>query len=476
MLKKTSRLAIANAIYLVLLGNLAAADQPTVARPADPLYESVADEVYLQEVGERIPTDRPVTSIAAQRGEVHAVVDKKLYQLVEGQLHAIDKAPSGWRKLYALQGRLWGTAEDGVYRIDAESSSFDKVFDAPMVDLCVHNGELYGATSSDVFRFVDEEFVNIEPSSGWLSSDSTVWKADGTQVLADPVRIGPIRRMASYSGTLYLLLPGGPRLLSGPIFETDPVDWGTMPSDQLRDMRAQGSRLYFATDRGVAVLRGAALTTIAGPDGLPFEDATCLTPGASRDLWIGTTRGAVRKMGRAYQYFGADHWLPGEHVHEIAVDGSQVLIATDKGIGVIRYEPFTLRKKAEYFLRSVQQGGHQRLGFVHRLYWDHAGQRWLREISDNDGGHTAHYLAAMCFKYAVTGDEAARREAQEAFEAMRWLQTITETDGFFARSIWAVDVDQGGRGTRGSGGLPAKWYPTKDGKWLWKGDTSSALP
>jgi hypothetical protein len=25
----------------------------------------------------------------------------------------------------------------------------------------------------------------------------------------------------------------------------------------------------------------------------------------------------------------------------------------------------------------------------------------------------------------------------------------------------------------GSGGLPAKWYPTPDGKWFWKGDTSS---
>ena len=89
--------------------------------------------------------------------------------------------------------------------------------------------------------------------------------------------------------------------------------------------------------------------------------------------------------------------------------------------------------------------GHKRLGFVHQLYRDDSakGGRWLREISDNDGGHTAHYLAAMCFKYAVTRDEAARREAVDAFEAMNWLQTITGTDGFFARAIWAVDVDAG---------------------------------
>ena len=119
--------------------------------------------------------------------------------------------------------------------------------------------------------------------------------------------------------------------------------------------------------------------------------------------------------------------------------------------------------------------GHKRLGFVHQLYRDGSAKdgRWLREISDNDGGHTAHYLAAMCFKYAVTRDEAARREAVDAFEAMNWLRTITGTDGFFARAIWAVDVDQGERSTQGSGGLPAKWVTTEDGKWMWKGDTSS---
>ena len=46
----------------------------------------------------------------------------------------------------------------------------------------------------------------------------------------------------------------------------------------------------------------------------------------------------------------------------------------------------------------------------------------MREISDNDGGHTSPYLAAMSFKYAVTGDEEARKEAVESFKAMLWLE------------------------------------------------------
>src|ERR1043166_2221154 len=57
--------------------------------------------------------------------------------------------------------------------------------------------------------------------------------------------------------------------------------------------------------------------------------------------------------------------------------------------------------------------------------------------------------------------------------AMAWLDDITTKPGFIARSIWSVKGDKGQRSTRGSGGLPAKWYPTKDGLWFWKGDTSS---
>ncbi len=321
----------------------------------------------------------------------------------------------------------------------------------------------------------DGKFVDIKPKSGWLSSDTTVQMADGSQVLVDPVQIGPIERIASYSGTLYLLGHGHLRLLDGAIYVTEPVDWGTLPSREQRDVLSHGSRLLIATDRGVAVLRGAALTTLAGKNGLPYEDTTCLVPGFAGDLWIGTTTGAIRNVGHRYHYFGADHWLPGENVHAIAVDKKTVTIATDGGMGIIRYEPYTLQKKAAFFEQQVAAGGHKRLGFVHELYRDGPanGGRWLREISDNDGGHTAHYLAAKCFEYAVTHDEAARREAVEAFEAMSWLQWITGTDGFFARAIWAEKVDPGQRSTQGSGGLPAKWVPTKDGLWLWKGDTSS---
>jgi hypothetical protein len=342
-----------------------------------------------------------------------------------------------------------------------------------LVDFCVHLGGVYGATRDEVFRFDGTRFVSLRPAKGYLSSDITVVMEDFSQVLAEPVQIGPVDRIASYSGTLYLLRPGGLALLEGKTFVPDPVDWGMLPSPVTRDLLAQGSRLYVATDRGVGVLRGMAMTSLRGPDGLPYEDTTCLAEGFDGDLWIGTTRGVIRKTGDEYHHFGAQHWLPGDHVRGIAVGDKVAYIATDAGLGIIRYESYTLSKKAVYYERELEAWGFKRLGFVHKLYWAGDKEGWRREISDNDGGNTAHYLAAMTFKYAATGDERARQEAVEAFKAMVWLHDITGKPGFIARAVWSVKGDKGERSTRGSGGLPAKWYPTGDGLWLWKGDTSS---
>ena len=50
-------------------------------------------------------------------------------------------------------------------------------------------------------------------------------------------------------------------------------------------------------------------------------------------FWIGTTRGAIRMLKNEWHYFGADHWLPGDHVNDIAVGNNAVYIATDKGLG-----------------------------------------------------------------------------------------------------------------------------------------------
>src|SRR5690625_1464326 len=99
--------------------------------------------------------------------------------------------------------------------------------------------------------------------------------------------------------------------------------------------------------------------------------------------------------------------------------------------------------------------------------------KWIREITDNDGSHTAVYLAYLSYKYAVTKDQKVKEKAIEAFKAMIRLNTITEHEGFIARSILSPTGDADNPAEIGSGGLPAKWYKSSDGKWYWKGDTSS---
>lgn len=433
------------------------------------LWEPVGDNVFLQEKSEIITTAAAVTQVAHRAGRSFAVVDGKLQELKEGNLQSVPDSPVGIRKMEVIEGNVWVIASSGLYHF--ADNSWEKVSEDSFVDVCLHQGKVHVATQDAIYVYNEEKLTDIEPEGGYLSSDVTMLMEDGTQVLADPVNPGPITAIASYSGTLHILRPGKLVQLSGKVVNEHLIDWGSLPSKNTFDLLSLGSRLFVSTDRGLGVLRGASLQQIKGADGLPVEDTRELAQGFDRDLWIGTNRGAIRMLEDDWHYFGADHWLPDNQVNDIAVGEKEVLIATEGGLGIIRYEPFTLRKKADHYEKWIEQYGHKRMGFIHTLY-KYEGD-WVRSISDNDGAHTATYLSAMSYKFAVTGDEAARQEAVNSFQAMLWLERITPIDGLIARSIWSRKGDKGAMGQRGSGGLPAKWNATADSLWYWKGDASS---
>jgi len=466
-MKNLIRTALLSAFLFSLINSsLSAQDNSGIT---EKYWKPQSDDVYLQESAVRIQTEKPVQGVGLSGTRCMAIMGGRIW-LIENEKLVEDKAsPEGVKRLVSAGGDLWATSTTGLFRFG--NSAWQKVDEREFVDLCVHRGVVHAATSDEIYRLERGKFVSIKPAGGYNSSDMTVIMEDGTQIHAEPVKLGPILRLESHTGTLYVLEPVKLILFDGLMVNRDFVDWGSLPSRNTRDMISSGSRLFIATQKGIAVMRGAALSVIKGADGLPVENTTCIVRGFEDDMWIGTANGAVRMLKNEWQYFGEGQWLPDGHVNDIATGDKVVYVATNRGISILKYEPFTLLKKASFFERHINEWGHKRLGFVHMLY--RKNNEWIRHVSDNDGGNTATYLAAMSYKYSVTRDETARRDAVESFNAMMWLERITGVEGFFARAIWSTTGDKDEKASQGSGGLPARWYPTKDGKWYWKGDTSS---
>ena len=464
----------------LLLGGVATAD--TYLRgPEERRWQPVVDEVYLQEFGEQVVTDAPVLTAAVFEGIAYVALENGVYEVDGDRLFRIHEAPEGIHRLRVVDDALWGMSGDGLYRY--ADGVLDKVADGAFVDVASVRGEVHAATRSDVYKYVNGALVNLEPDIGYRTTNITMMNEDGTHVKTEdedgnvrlwrPERIGPVARIDEYSETLYVMRPNGMVLLDHETVDPRVVEWGLPPSNDFRDMLSLGNRMFIATSGGVAVLRGMALTTLDGKAGLPYEDTTCLAEGFDNDVWIGTTWGAVRKVALdEFHYFAGRRWLPNDTVNDIAVGDNVVYIATDGGVGIIRYEPYTLQKKAAYYERRLEEWGHKRMGFTHQI--DKVGENeWIREITDNDGGFTSHYLNAMMLKYAVTGDEQAWEEAVNTFKALVWLEDITPIPGFPARAIWSIHGDAGTQSEGGSGGLPARWVRSECGNFEWKGDTSS---
>jgi hypothetical protein len=63
---------------------------------------------------------------------------------------------------------------------------------------------------------------------------------------------------------------------------------------------------------------------------------------------------------------------------------------------------------------------------------------------DNDGLWTSIYVASQAFRYAVTKDPEAKRNAWRAFEGMELLNNVTGIPGLMARSVLPRDQPYSG--------------------------------
>ncbi len=418
--------------------------------PQNPQWKPAKDTVFLQEVGRRIQTDYALQAAAVLDDTLYVGSSRGVQRLDGNALVGAGGPKGAVRRLDVLNGALWALEENALWRY--ADANWSNVAPGAFTDLTVHLGEIVVASRQHLFCIKDSALVALD----------------------DVKRVAPILGVASHAETLYVRHSNRVGLLQDRRFEYDDVqDFGQLPlGATTRDMLSLGHRMLVATDRGLGELRGMTWTHLKGEDGLCYEDTTCLANGFADDWWIGTTRGAIRAVDGQYHYFGYGYWLPHDRVNAIACADRVAYIATDAGLGVIEYVPYTLRKKAAWYKQWLDQWGQKRLGFIHLLSWNGKRKEYVRFLNDNDLGWTMHYLNGLCFEYAVTKDPDVRREAVDVFRSVKWSEEITSIEGYPARSIHAVGQDEI-RSMTASAGLPAEWIPTDDGKWEWKADTSS---
>lgn len=155
----------------------------------------------------------------------------------------------------------------------------------------------------------------------------------------------------------------------------------------------------------------------------------------------------------------------------------------------------TLDEKAAHFDAEIERRHlRTRWGYVGSVYLADPDDptRWTQHDSDNDGLWTAMYGAAQCFAWAATRGPASKARARRAFEALRFLSTVTQggshpaPPGFPARAVLptsgpdpnarhgpARDRDKRDRVDRRWKVMDPRWPTSADGRWFWKCDTSS---
>jgi len=234
------------------------------------------------------------------------------------------------------------------------------------------------------------------------------------------------------------------------------------------------------------------MKTLKPKDGLPTVYVRSIDISPEGTMWVGTDAGLVRYYNDGSNSLRfSRRWLLDDHVRDVAFyQKGTAWIATAKGVSAIKKKYMTLDDKADHFY-SLLMRRHIRPPWIAgqcRLKIPGDTSSWVPEDDDNDGQYTAMYLAMESFRFAVTGSEDAQKKAKKAFEFLKYLQEVTGTGGFVARTIIPVNwkhmhdanltytkqqiAEELVRDPRFKP-VSERWRRSKDGKWWWKGDTSS---
>jgi len=263
--------------------------------------------------------------------------------------------------------------------------------------------------------------------------------------------------------------------------------YGWAPFD-VTALAGSAETFWFGCANGAGRYAHGHWQLFTGLEGLPYDHFTCAKMVKDSIIWFGTERGAVRFDGQRWAYRASRRWLPNDKIHDLSVaaDGA-VWFATDNGVGRIRALVLTLADKADFYEKAIADR-HQRMGFVVRCRLRKEGDlrnTWINH-TDNDGLYTAMYGASQAFRYSVSRQPEAKRQADRVLRALKQLTDVTGLPGFPARSMVPVDWDpdpnlslmpEYNRRMQAADPLWKQIYPrwpkSVNGKYLWKCDTSS---
>jgi len=202
----------------------------------------------------------------------------------------------------------------------------------------------------------------------------------------------------------------------------------------------------------------------------PFAEITAGIKATDGAVWLASPHGLMYlpQGAERWRLFHSRRWLPADEVQDLALlKANDLLVKTAAGVTRLHQEPMTLDRKMAEINDNIQKY-HLRHELVSEISLQEPGNipaGYRTHTNDNDGLWTSLYVAAEAFRYGATGDPAAKQNARRALEALMFLERITGIPGFVARSILPIDDDAWKH--------EGEWHPSADGKWRWKGDTSS---
>ena len=408
----------------------------------------------------------------------------KYLQEIKTEIELPKQAATPVLKLFSDNKQITAVTSNGVYRKTGGKWSGEPFGSAWRTATIDTKGIIWLASAHSIQQEGVSNQLDLPENSKNDTILSLLWENEKT------LQVGTSNGLLTYDGKWTIIPIGVGKRVNSILKDSKEDLWLATNDGLLRrmagkwvnlddDLMAYGlKRKYFALESGHTngdILFGGLFSVgciaqdgdhwlLRGADGLPFGPITGIKT-SKNAMWFGTDRGAIKK-DKGWHYYNGKRWLSDNKVNDILpLDELTTWIATPKGISQIQQVETTLAQKAASFEERIKLR-HDRYGLVSDVSLTRQGDLSSSKMStnDNDGLWTSIYLAAECFRYAVTKDPEAKKNAIKAYEAMERLETITGIPGFPARSLVAADE------STGQGG---EWHLTPDKKWKWKGDTSS---